>query len=390
MTQTSLCGLPKPLPATFDCTAYMMCPVDIPPPATLFLTSINRRNCTVETNNDKSIELTLAYEAVRVTMAGVSNLHVGAPLAPLYAYTDEQKQHWLHSKELVDSTGPLPPSLVQWMATQRFQMAHAEQAEKAKRDQERMDKEQERAKACAPILGSMSMDNPVSFSAVTTEDVVIPAVFLMSLKHKVYPPLHWWSSDILRAAVESPHSIPTVHLRAEQTAAMVTPAKIFVIDMEKMMNLYDGPDSSLTRLTLSTWLQCSKNLLAALKQLCVVYDPANPVHTPYTEYAQHLQFFSKNKWFNERFAVWYPLEYTLRKAALVNTKYEGSTWTSELSSTIKAYEAAAACALEQRRLQYQHRDQPAHHGQDAKRAPEDDGNDANPKRHRVKGDKPHV
>ncbi|KAJ6451051.1 hypothetical protein C8R45DRAFT_1113776 [Mycena sanguinolenta] len=372
----SKCGKTLPLPATFDCASYMTRPADVPPPQNLSLASINRKNCVVEAGNDKSIEETIAYEAARATTAGVGSLDVGAPLQPLYTYSDEQKQQLLHSKELVDSTGPLPPSLVQWMATERLKTAQTAAAEKLRSEQERVDKEQERAKACAPILGSMSMDNPVSFSSVTTEEVVIPPIFLMSLKHKIYPALHWWLSDTLRSAVESPHSIPTVHLRAEQTTSLLTPPKIFVIDTEKMTKFHGGPDSALSKLTPSKWLQCSKNLLAALKQLSVAYDPQNPVHTPYTEYAQHFQFFSKNRWFDEYFDVWYPLEYTMRRAVLVNTKYDVLTWTNELSGTIKAHLAAAACALEQR----SYSQEPPHRSSGGKRLSDGEGNEAAAKR----------
>ncbi|KAJ7241313.1 hypothetical protein B0H12DRAFT_1250407 [Mycena haematopus] len=331
MTQNSRCGLPMPLGDDFDCDAYMARLADVEPPATLSPADINAWNRTVEANNNRSIQLTLAFSTARASGNRVGGLDVGAPLQPLYAYSEQLKKMFLYSKELVDSTGPLPSSLVQWLAMERMKIAEEEVAEKLKR-------EQEKGKASVPLLGTLVMSNPVAFSSVTDDDVDIPAVYLTSLGQKINIPLQWWRSSILQAANESPHSVPTVQVRAEQSAAA---AKIIIIKTDEMSALHGGTDDW-TCLTPSLWLQCSLNLLAAIKRLSVEHDAADPRHSPYTELAQHIQFFNKNKWFDTHFQLWYPQEYYMRKKVLINTFFDRATWALELSGTMKAHEAAEA------------------------------------------------
>ncbi|KAJ7900041.1 hypothetical protein B0H14DRAFT_2556285 [Mycena olivaceomarginata] len=107
-----------------------------------------------------------------------------------------------------------------------------------------------------------------------------------------------------------------------------------IIDVGKMANLHGDEDAS----TALTWNQCSKNLLAALEKLSVAQDPENPQNTHASEYALHVQFFSKNKWFEDLFHVWYPLERELRLEVLDNTVFDERIWTRELLTTVTMYE----------------------------------------------------
>ncbi|KAF7348151.1 hypothetical protein MSAN_01768000 [Mycena sanguinolenta] len=328
MTQNSRAGVPKPLPDNFDCDAYMTRPGDVEPPAALSPADLNAWNLFSRRWRLRRLE---------PPPPEVGNLDVGAPLQPLYAYSPTLKKMYLHSKEFVDATGPLPSSLVQWLAMERIKAADEETAEKSKR-------EEEKAKAIGPSLGTLVMTKPVSFSSVVDDEVEIPKVFLVSLGQKIYPPLQWWKSSILRTANESPHSLPTTSIRIGQGTSVI---KLDVLKYEEMTTLHGGIDDW-TSLTPSTWLQCSMNLLAAMKQLSIEHDAANPQHSPYTEYAQHIQFFKKNKWFDTHFHFWYPQEYEMRKGVLVNTLFDHEVWVRELSATMKAHEAAEA--RETRRL----------------------------------------
>ncbi|KAF8208154.1 hypothetical protein K438DRAFT_1754890 [Mycena galopus ATCC 62051] len=232
MTQNSRCGLATPLPDTFDCDAHMTRPADIEPPATLSPADLNAWNWTVETNNATSIQQTLAFKTARATVAGIGALDVGATLQPLYAYSNVLKKMFLHSKEFVDATGPLPSSLVQWLAMEHIKAAEDEIAEKAKRDQEK-------SKAAGPILGTLVMSKPVSFSSVVDEEVEIPEIYLTSLGQKIYPPLQWWRSSILRAAIESPHSVPQTPVRIGQGTSVT---KLDVLKCDEMTTLHGGFD----------------------------------------------------------------------------------------------------------------------------------------------------
>ncbi|KAK6972322.1 hypothetical protein R3P38DRAFT_2527332 [Favolaschia claudopus] len=51
MTTTSLCGLPLPLPATFDFAAYMTTPPEVPAPVGMNLAPKNARNLVIERTN---------------------------------------------------------------------------------------------------------------------------------------------------------------------------------------------------------------------------------------------------------------------------------------------------------------------------------------------------
>ncbi|KAF8145224.1 hypothetical protein K438DRAFT_1782162 [Mycena galopus ATCC 62051] len=269
MTQNSRAGLPMPLPDNFDCDAHMARPADIEPPAALSPADLNAWNRTVEANNATSIQQTLAFKTARATVAGIGALDVGAPLQPLYAYSDALKKMFLHSKEFVDATGPLPSSLVQWLAMERIKAAGDEIAEKTKRDQEK-------SKAVGPALGTPVMSKPVSFSSVVDDEVEIPKLFLDSLAQKIYPPLQWWRPSILRTANETPHSVPKMSLRIGQGTSV---AKLDVLKCDEMTALHGGIEDW-TSLTPSTWLQCSLNLLAAMKQLSVVRHPFPPLVPP--------------------------------------------------------------------------------------------------------------
>ncbi|KAK7013514.1 hypothetical protein R3P38DRAFT_2423086, partial [Favolaschia claudopus] len=52
---TSLCGLPLPLPATFDFAAYMTTPPEVPAPAGMNLAPKNARNLVIERTNETSL-----------------------------------------------------------------------------------------------------------------------------------------------------------------------------------------------------------------------------------------------------------------------------------------------------------------------------------------------
>jgi hypothetical protein len=281
----------------------------------------NKRNVLIETNNCTSIDHTRTYEAARATAAAVGTLDVGVKLEPFFEYTDEEKALLVHSKELVDAVGPLPVFLIQIIALERLKIARSEAAQKAKPEKERVELKREELS----ILGTMRMDNPQPFSFTRKRPIAIPHVFLMSLAHKVHLHLHWWSDNILRGAASNPNSVPTTSINGSEDV---------IIDVGKMANLHGDEDAS----TALTWNQCSKNLLAALEKLSVAQDPENPQNTHASEYALHVQFFSKNKWFEDLFHVWYPLERELRLEVLDNTVFDERIWTRELLTTVTIYE----------------------------------------------------
>ncbi|KAJ7782550.1 hypothetical protein DFH07DRAFT_325715 [Mycena maculata] len=208
---TSRSNLPLPLPVDFDCDAYATRPADRLAPTGMELEDKNAANVLIEASNKASIVLTRAYATARATAAGVGSLDVGLPLQGLWAYTDEEKVMLLHSPDLVTATGPLPLSLTKLIAQHRATTA-------TQREKERADKEAEKSKANQTLLGSMVFTHAHEVTPIIRQPVVIPAIFLVSLRHKVYFPLHWWTDRIIRKAAESPHMIFKEFSRAEQAA----------------------------------------------------------------------------------------------------------------------------------------------------------------------------
>ncbi|KAK7034248.1 hypothetical protein R3P38DRAFT_2772341 [Favolaschia claudopus] len=306
-SQLSRCGQPLPLPANFDCVAYTQIPPSIPPLPNMTLREKNKANTAFEKRNEESVAMTRSFERARASSAGVGSVDVGPPLVALYEYSDSDIELMASSKELVDAVGPLPISVTLKLAEIRLKIVK-DTSEKSRREKE---------KSPVSTIGTLVMQNPVEYSSVLSEDVHIPNIFLETVNQKLWLPLHWWMDAILRDADRDPQSVPSTTCTPSQTSPTTKPVKVQVIDFEKMITKHGGLDYG-TTLTPSKWRQCARNLLKAVTQLCSS-DPT--AITPATELSKHLKFFTLNKWFDDEFHVWYPLEYELRGKVLHNTLY---------------------------------------------------------------------
>ncbi|KAJ7090845.1 hypothetical protein B0H15DRAFT_800091 [Mycena belliarum] len=334
---TSRSGIPLPLPPTFDCDTYATRPVDNPAPAGMELEDKNAANVVIEMDNKASIALTRAYAAALATTAGVGALDVGAPLKGLWTYTDDEKAALLHSPEYVAAVGPLPLALLKLIAQHRAAIG-------VQREKERAEKEAEKVKT-ANLLGSMVYTNAHDVTPLLRQSVVIPTIFLVSLRHKVYFPLHWWTDSLLRKAAESPHTICKEFSRAEQSASYSIGERVQVVDVTKCAKLFDGEDESKS-LTPSLWRQAANNLLSAFKQLCPAVDPTDPHTRNYaSEFAAHFTWFSNLECFDTKMEVWLPIERKLRYALLGQGYFKELTWADEVRSVLSAHEHAAALAI---------------------------------------------
>ncbi|KAJ7480934.1 hypothetical protein FB451DRAFT_1171510 [Mycena latifolia] len=317
---------PLPLPPTFDCDAHATRPADRAPPDGMELEDKNAENVIREASNKASIALTRAYAAARGTVTGVGTLDVGAPLMALWSYTDEEKAMLLHSPDLVAAVGPLPLTLTKLIAQHRAAIG-------VQREEERADKEAEKAKT-ANLLGSMMYTNPHEVTPLLRQAATIPSIFLVSLRHAIYFPLHWWTDRLLRKAAESPHTICKEFSRAEQSASYSIGERVQVVDVMKCAKLFDGEDE-VKCLTPSLWRQAANNLLSAFQKLCPAADPADPsARNHASELVAHFLWM----------AVWLPIERKLRYALMAQGYFKAETWADEVRSVLSAHEHAAALA----------------------------------------------
>ncbi|KAK7007333.1 hypothetical protein R3P38DRAFT_3366088 [Favolaschia claudopus] len=314
MPSTSRCGQPLPLPADFDYVAWTTRLDDVPPLPNMSLREQNQENIRIENDNASSVGFTRAYENASKTGAAPDGLDVGPPLRPFYAYSDQAKDLLVFSDQLRSSVSPLPNFLTEYIASEQLKKAESDAAEKAKKERERAEKEAEKAKANQSILGTKVMKNPHLISSALKSPVKIPNIFLMSLHHDVHFPLHWWSDQVIKDAYENAGSIPTHQIDAEQTASLVKPEKVLVVDVVKAAKIL-GEEGDGPTLTPNEWRGASQNVLEALRLICAPVDPEKPEtkNTHYSEYELHVKFFANLEQFESMYEVWYRTERELRK-----------------------------------------------------------------------------
>ncbi|KAJ7431966.1 hypothetical protein B0H11DRAFT_1941109 [Mycena galericulata] len=338
MSATSRAGVLLPLPTSFDLVAYSTRPNDIPAPSGMELDDKNAENCVIETHNKASILLTRAYARAKETSAGVGALDVGLPLKAMWAYTDEEKASLLHCPEYVAATGPLPRSLVKFIATCRAAAA-------VEKEKDRLEKEAEKARSNKPLLGSLVFTKPHTVTPILKQQVTIPGIYLVSVRLRVHIPLHWWTDKNIRLASSSPHTIAKEYARSEQTATFELSQRVQVMDVAKNAKIFGGEDER-AGLSPVLWLQASGNQLSAYKDVCAAVDPNDPTTRNFaSEYAAHILFFSRLDCFDDRMDVWFPVEQKLRKEIWQEGYYDEDTWMHEMRSVLAAHDAARSHAL---------------------------------------------
>ncbi|KAJ7112157.1 hypothetical protein C8R44DRAFT_741862 [Mycena epipterygia] len=347
MSTTSRCSETPLLRADFDFASYTTHPADVAPLHNMDLQELNVKNVRIQAANSASIIQTRAYEAAAGTTAGVGvgARDVGMPLEPFFAYTDEQKNLLVVSQHLVDAVGPLPIHITIHVAQERAKTAALEAIDKAKREKEHVEKEAEKAKASQPIYGTLVMTNPHPISTSLKAAVVFPPIFVMSLHHKIFFPLHWWEDKILREGVEFSHSVPKESTHAGQTSSLVVSEKVLVVDVTKASTKWLSDEAHWPTSNPSLWRQAAGNLLEALKLLCPKYDPANPVHTYYTEFKLHITFFLHLEIFDTLFHVWYPAERLLRHKIFTDGLFNQNVYEHKIEVAATMYEQTRALGI---------------------------------------------
>ncbi|KAJ7429861.1 hypothetical protein B0H11DRAFT_1944098 [Mycena galericulata] len=292
MTQLSNAGIPFPLPLDYDYEGRMEQPPDIIPPAKMDLKTRNEDNTLAETHNRASTRATRIYMAA----TDKTGLDVGLNLSAYWLYSTSDIESMVKSTRICDAVGPIPTYLCLMIENARFQRAEADDAEKRNRENQRADREKLRAEKekdkATPVLGSMVMSNPVVRTPALCEPVIVPEIVLLTIFHRLHPPINWFTDDRLQFA--------------EQHA----PEKVTVLDIAKMIVMW-GNDENHTCLSALDWQQATLNFLAALVQLCP--PPSNPpVKNFAEEFKNHRGFFMKLKNFERDYPIWYPFEREMR------------------------------------------------------------------------------
>ncbi|KAF8218285.1 hypothetical protein K438DRAFT_23041 [Mycena galopus ATCC 62051] len=196
-------------------------------------------------------------------------------------------------------------------------------------DSRKVDREQERtekAQSALPIFGTLVMSNPRPISSATLASVIIPDLWHLSLGNKIYFPIHWWSNEILRKAIDYPHTFPTTPLSDKH---------ISVLHVDKVMRELGDEDISCVTPTL--WQQASHNQLQSLKQLCPSIPPSDPAFAPTyaSEYEKHVAFFANQD--IEMFPVWYPVEHQLRYKIFSNHTFDLHYYEMRVQTVFSSY-----------------------------------------------------
>ncbi|KAJ6613615.1 hypothetical protein B0H10DRAFT_1951390 [Mycena sp. CBHHK59/15] len=298
MTQDSNAGIPFPIPPDFPLVDWMKRPSDVAPPVDWDLKSRNEDNCTVETHNRASIRASRHYGLA----PDKTGLDVGQKLLPYWLYSTADIQTMVKSTRVCDAVGPLPTYLCLMVEQARVTHLELEEGKKRDREQEHADREKLRAEKekdkAIPVIGSMVMLNPVVCTPALSSPVVIPDIILLTIFHRLHPPINWFTDEHIQFADQYGHMLASKQIRPIATTSNPAPEKVTVLDVPRMI-LQWGNDETHSCLSALGWQQATNNFLVALVQLCPPQSNP-PVENFADEFRKHRQFFISLKDFEKK------------------------------------------------------------------------------------------
>ncbi|KAG6894838.1 hypothetical protein C0992_004369 [Termitomyces sp. T32_za158] len=310
-------NLVGPVPDSFDFERHMTVPEGIARFGIPLGIRI-QRNVEIERYNDESISTTV--DVLAIPSPRPPDLDVGPALKLSYCYTETELKELANSQALCDSLGPFPPSLIRQIAASRARgKKEAELVRQAEKEKEREIDSSIRNK----LLGTMEMQNPVKRVFGEAKETVIPTIFLLNIRNRLIPPLHFFTNNQIELVHTSPQVIHTKFVRLfgidEQCGE-----KVQLLDLGKMITLW-GNDDVYECLSPLRFLEASKNLLAALQLLCKPpTESTDPLQAPTSnstnyaiEYKKHLSYFKQMNDFEDTFALWYGFEREARMDILL-------------------------------------------------------------------------
>ncbi|KAJ7359316.1 hypothetical protein DFH08DRAFT_1037833 [Mycena albidolilacea] len=326
----SICGLPLPLPSAFDYAAHHKCPADTPAPDDMELLEKNRRNVRTETHNANSISVTHDYKEAVTNTESTNTLNVGLKLKAYYAYTEEEKQLLVGSKEVVEATGPLPVFMTSWVAAQCL-VVTTEVMERRRCDTDR-------TKAPHSIRGTLQMGTLHTVAPTSEVTITILDIWWHSLFYKIYFPLYWWVNKVIQQYHDHLHLIPKCNITLENGT------KVQVINFLRAEEMLGDEDSTFNLLTPGLWRQALCNLLVAYDICCTpMAEGDSEYQANYNmEYKAHTHFFARLKCIEDlkMFPVWYLVENKLRNKIYNSSSFALTTWENRWMIALAAWKQA--------------------------------------------------
>ncbi|KAG6893655.1 hypothetical protein C0992_009181, partial [Termitomyces sp. T32_za158] len=285
-------GLLGPVPADFDFDARTVVPDGVPR-FELPLAVRIQENVDIEKYNNASISKTINVKNTAVPRP--ADLDVGPPLKSLFFYSDDEVLELANNEDLCSLFAPLPVSLLREIISIRARNKNEAEAERqAQKDREKETDVSTRSK----LLGTMEMTNPVERALGEAREVVIPTVYLLNIRNRYSPPLHFFTNARIEQVNNSPQTIHTKVLRPFG-AGDDSVEKVQLLDLSKMISLW-GNDDTPDCLSPLRFLEASKNFLSALQLLCrppIDLDnsgqPSSRSTNHALEYEKHLNYFKQ-------------------------------------------------------------------------------------------------
>ncbi|KAJ7016824.1 hypothetical protein C8F04DRAFT_1201480 [Mycena alexandri] len=278
----------------------------------------NLYNHEVEVANSASKQLTCLYEdAINDDDTPAMTIDIGKRLRASYKYTEEEMELMITSPERCTSTlAPIPAPVLDIIIAERTKRAAAKKED-----------------GKSELAGSLVMAKAKKIDVLSRPPVSIPDVFLVALKHKLHPPLFWFTDTRLRFATERCTELPM-----KKNTLLPNATEKSILDVTRLMKEW-GSDENPGDISPLTWMQAMKNFVKALEVLCPAVTLANPTASSYAEEMElHGRFFVALPDFELLFDVWYPEERELRNMILDNDiGFCKDLWTSRVGNLITAY-----------------------------------------------------
>uniref|UniRef100_D8Q1N4 Uncharacterized protein n=1 Tax=Schizophyllum commune (strain H4-8 / FGSC 9210) TaxID=578458 RepID=D8Q1N4_SCHCM len=270
----------------------------------------HKENIGIESANTASRETTWRYKADPNHYP-----HLGAPIKPLYAYTDEERTILLHDRSLDWNT--LPSFLREELAL----LLAEEKASQAERDT------------------LIWRAQPFTQCGLGNSWLLpVPPVYRAMLLAGCHIPLTWFLDHIMRRATDlSRVTTKDITLLSESNK----PVTVSIIDVEHMDKKF-WPDDQENGLNFYTWEPAFKNLLRVCQTLAPLSDAIGEKTNITAQLKQHFDFFCDIPDVDRRFADCYPTERALRATIFEQRAFNRVVWQDLTDSAMSAAAAARA------------------------------------------------